>query len=141
VLFLPQKPYIPIAPLRDAVAYPGHASEFSDDAVRAALADVGLDALAPRLDERENWSMRLSGGEQQRLAIARALLHAPDWLFLDEATASLDEAAERRIYELLTARLPHAAIVSIAHRPAVGAFHARRVTFVPDGDRMALASA
>jgi vitamin B12/bleomycin/antimicrobial peptide transport system ATP-binding/permease protein len=63
VLFLPQKPYIPIAPLRDAVAYPGHAGEFSDDAVRAVLADVGLGALAPRLDERENWSMRLSGGE------------------------------------------------------------------------------
>jgi vitamin B12/bleomycin/antimicrobial peptide transport system ATP-binding/permease protein len=141
VLFLPQKPYIPIAPLRDAVAYPGHAGEFSDDAVRAALADVGLDALAARLDERENWSMRLSGGEQQRLAIARALLHAPDWLFLDEATASLDEAAERRLYELLTARLPHAAIVSIAHRPTVAPFHARRVTFVPEGDRMALASA
>jgi putative ATP-binding cassette transporter len=140
VLFLPQKPYLPIAPLRDAVAYPGHAGEFSDDAIRAALADVGLDALAPRLDERENWSMRLSGGEQQRLAIARALLHAPDWLFLDEATASLDEAAERQLYELLTARLPRAAIVSIAHRPTVAAFHARRTTFVPEGDRMALAS-
>jgi putative ATP-binding cassette transporter len=141
VLFLPQKPYIPIAPLRDAVAYPGHAGEFADSAVRAALADVGLDALAGRLDERENWSMRLSGGEQQRLAIARALLHAPDWLFLDEATASLDDAAERRCYELLTTRLPRTAIVSIAHRPTVAAFHARRVTFVPEGDRMALAGA
>jgi putative ATP-binding cassette transporter len=141
VLFLPQKPYIPIAPLRDAVAYPGHAGEFPDDAVRSALVDVGLDSLATRLDERENWSMRLSGGEQQRLAIARALLHSPDWLFLDEATASLDEAAERRLYELLTVRLPRAAIVSIAHRPTVAAFHARRVRFVSEGNRMALASA
>ena len=141
VLFLPQKPYIPIASLRDAVAYPGHAGAFSDRAVAAALADVGLDALTTRLDERENWSMRLSGGEQQRLAVARALLHVPDWLFLDEATASLDEAAERRLYELLTARLPHAAIVSIAHRPTVAAFHGRRVAFVPEGDRMALAGA
>jgi putative ATP-binding cassette transporter len=141
VLFLPQKPYIPIAPLRDAVAYPGHAAEFADDAIRSALADVGLDALATRLDERENWSMRLSGGEQQRLAIARALLHAPDWLFLDEATASLDETSERRLYELLTARLPRAAIVSIAHRPTVAAFHGRRVTFVPEGSGMALAAA
>ncbi|HSD43111.1 MAG TPA: ABC transporter ATP-binding protein/permease [Burkholderiales bacterium] len=141
VLFLPQKPYIPIASLRDAVAYPGQPGEFPDEAVRAALADVGLGAFAARLDERDNWSMRLSGGEQQRLAIARALLHAPDWLFLDEATASLDEAAERRLYELLTARLPRAAIVSIAHRPAVAAFHARRVTFVPEAEGMALASA
>ena len=141
VLFLPQKPYIPIAPLRDAVAYPGHANAFTDEAIRSVLADVGLAELATRLDERENWSMRLSGGEQQRLAIARALLHAPDWLFLDEATASLDEAAERRLYELLTARLPHAAIVSISHRPTVAPFHARRVTFEPEGDTMALAAA
>jgi putative ATP-binding cassette transporter len=141
VLFLPQKPYIPVAPLRDAVAYPGQPGEFPDDAVRAALAEVGLEALATRLDERENWSMRLSGGEQQRLAIARALLHAPDWLFLDEATSSLDEASERRLYELLAARLPRAAIVSIAHRPTVTPFHARRVAFVPEGDRMALVSA
>jgi putative ATP-binding cassette transporter len=141
VLFLPQKPYIPIAPLRDAVAYPGHASDFPEGAVKAALSDVGLDALATRLDERDNWSMRLSGGEQQRLAIARALLHAPDWLFLDEASASLDEASERRLYELLTTRLPRTAIVSIAHRPTVAPFHARRVSFVPEGDRMALAAA
>jgi putative ATP-binding cassette transporter len=141
VLFLPQKPYIPIASLRDAVAYPGAPGTFDDATVRSALADVGLAGLADRLDERENWSMRLSGGEQQRLAIARALLHAPDWLFLDEATASLDEASERKLYEVLAARLPRAAIVSIAHRPTVAPFHARRVTFVPEGDRMALASA
>lgn len=141
VLFLPQKPYIPVAPLRDAVAYPGHSSDFPDDAVRAALADVGLEALTARLDEHDNWSMRLSGGEQQRLALARALLHSPDWLFLDEATASLDETSERRLYELVAERLPRAAIVSIAHRPTVTRFHARRIAFVPRGDRMALESA
>ncbi len=103
VLFLPQKPYIPIGNLRDAVAYPGAAAEFGDDAIRGALADVGLDALADRLDDRQNWSLQLSGGEQQRLAIARTLLHRPDWLFLDEATASLDEASERHLYGLLRA--------------------------------------
>jgi putative ATP-binding cassette transporter len=139
VLFLPQKPYIPIASLRDAVAYPGAPGEFDDATVRAALADVGLAGLADRLDERENWSMRLSGGEQQRLAIARALLHAPDWLFLDEATASLDEASERQLYELVLARLPRAAIVSIAHRPSVAAFHAHRLDFAPRDGRMSLA--
>jgi putative ATP-binding cassette transporter len=139
VLFLPQKPYIPIASLRDAVAYPGAPGAFDDATVRSTLADVGLAGLADRLDERENWSMRLSGGEQQRLAIARALLHAPDWLFLDEATASLDESSERQLYELVLARLPRAAIVSIAHRPSVAAFHAHRLDFAPDAGRMSLA--
>jgi putative ATP-binding cassette transporter len=141
VLFLPQKPYIPIGNLRDAVAYPGAAAEFGDDAIRGALADVGLDALADRLDDRENWSLQLSGGEQQRLAIARTLLHRPDWLFLDEATASLDEASERHLYGLLQQRMPKATIVSIAHRPTVAAFHRRRFSLVPDGARMRLATA
>jgi len=141
VLFLPQKPYIPIGNLRDAVAYPGAASEFGDDAIRGALADVRLDALADRLDDRQNWSLQLSGGEQQRLAIARALLHRPDWLFLDEATAALDEASERHLYGLLEQRLSRATIVSIAHRPTVAAFHRRRFSLVPDGVRMRLATA
>ncbi|MGH8683035.1 MAG: ABC transporter ATP-binding protein/permease [Burkholderiales bacterium] len=141
VLFLPQKPYIPIGSLRDAVAYPGAAAEFGDDAIHGALADVGLDALADRLDDRQNWSLQLSGGEQQRLAIARALLHRPDWLFLDEATSALDEASERRLYGLLEERLSRATIVSIAHRPTVAAFHRRRFSLVPDGARMRLATA
>jgi len=141
VLFLPQKPYIPIGNLRDAVAYPGAASEFGDDAIRGALADVRLDALADRLDDRQNWSLQLSGGEQQRLAIARTLLHRPDWLFLDEATAALDEASERHLYGLLQQRMPTATIVSIAHRPTVAAFHRRRFSLVPDGARMRLATA
>jgi putative ATP-binding cassette transporter len=141
VLFLPQKPYIPIGDLRSAVAYPGAADEFGDAAIRGALADVGLGPLADRLDDRQNWSLQLSGGEQQRLAIARALLHRPDWLFLDEATASLDEAGERHLYGLLEQRLPGAAIVSIAHRPTVAAFHRRRFSFVADGAAMRLATA
>jgi putative ATP-binding cassette transporter len=141
VLFLPQKPYIPIGNLRDAVAYPGAAAEFGDDAIRGALADVGLDALADRLDDRQNWTMQLSGGEQQRLAIARALLHRPDWLFLDEATAALDEASEQRLYGLLEQQLSRSTIVSIAHRPTVAAFHRRRFSLVPDGARMRLATA
>ena len=141
VLFLPQKPYIPIGTLREAVAYPGAAAAFTDEAIREALRAVELPALADRLDERQNWSMQLSGGEQQRLAIARALLHAPDWLFLDEATASVDEASERRLYELIGKRLPDAAIVSIAHRPTVAAYHRARLTLSPAGDRYALVEA
>jgi putative ATP-binding cassette transporter len=141
VLFLPQKPYIPIGSLRDAVAYPGASTDFGDDSIRGVLADVGLGSALGRLDETQNWSLQLSGGEQQRLAIARALLHRPDWLFLDEATASLDEASERHLYGLLEQRLPRATVVSIAHRPTVAAFHRRRFSLVPDGARMRLATA
>jgi putative ATP-binding cassette transporter len=141
VLFLPQKPYIPIGSLRDAVAYPGAPGDFGDEAIRATLAAVDLAPLVGRLDETQNWSLQLSGGEQQRLAVARALLHKPDWLFLDEATSALDEAGERRLYELVANRLPGATLVSIAHRPAVAGYHRKRFSFVADGDRMRLALA
>ena len=100
-------------------------ADFTEDAVLAALADAGLGRLAPRLDEVEAWDKRLSGGEQQRLALARALLLKPDWLFLDEATASLDPEAEAQFYTLLKERLPGTALVSIAHRPAVAQYHER----------------
>jgi putative ATP-binding cassette transporter len=126
-LFLPQRPYLPLGSLRRAVCYPRDAAEFSDDEIRAALIDAGLPQLADRLDEEDAWDRRLSGGEQQRLALARALLVRPDFLFLDEATASLDPAAEERLYTVLKERLPETAIVSIAHRPAVAKFHARRL--------------
>jgi len=141
VLFLPQKPYIPIGSLRDAVAYPGAAAAFGDEAIRAALAAVGLAPLAERLDDVQNWSLQLSGGEQQRVAIARALLHRPDWLFLDEATSNLDEAAERQLYELLARHLPAATLVSSAHRATVAAFHRKRFSLVAEGDRARLAVA
>jgi putative ATP-binding cassette transporter len=96
-----------------------------DEAARAALRDAGLGHLEPRLDEEDAWDRRLSGGEQQRVALARALLLKPDWLFLDEATASLDPEAEAAFYTLLKERLPGAAMVSIAHRPAVARYHGR----------------
>ncbi len=126
-LFLPQRPYIPLGTLRHAVTYPDAPGAHPDAAVRAALDAVGLGHLAGRLDDEDAWAQRLSGGEQQRLAVARALLVRPDWLFLDEATASLDPAAEAALYELLKAQLPDAAMVSIAHRPAVAAHHDRHV--------------
>lgn len=129
-LFLPQRPYIPLGTLRHAVTYPAAHDVHDDAAVIAALADVGLKALTARLDQSENWSQLLSGGEQQRLAIARALLAHPDYLFLDEATSALDPEAEQQLYTLLRARLPDAAIVSIAHRPALASLHDRQIDVV-----------
>jgi vitamin B12/bleomycin/antimicrobial peptide transport system ATP-binding/permease protein len=131
VLFLPQKPYIPIGTLRDAVAYPAAGSDFPDAAICDVLEAARLDHLSARLDEAQNWSMQLSGGEQQRLAIARALLHRPDWLFLDEATSALDNATEEHVYGLLRERLAGTSIVSIAHRPAVEGFHDATIEMVP----------
>ena len=126
-LFLPQRPYLPLGTLRHAIAYPAAADAFEDATIRATLADIGLAHLAARLDDEDAWAQRLSGGEQQRLAVGRALLARPDWLFLDEATASLDPASEAELYALLKARLPATTIVSIAHRPAVAAFHDRHI--------------
>jgi len=127
VLFLPQKPYIPIASLRDAVKYPDEQSTASDAEIVSALQAAGLGHLAGRLDEVTHWSNMLSGGEQQRLAAARALVYKPDWLFLDEATASLDDAAEAAIYGELKRRLPNTTMVSIGHRPSLQKWHERQL--------------
>ncbi|TMA31989.1 MAG: ABC transporter ATP-binding protein/permease [Deltaproteobacteria bacterium] len=130
-MFVSPQPYLPIAPLRAALTYPAPETTFSDEKIREALQLVGLTNLAGELDTTDHWEKRLSGGEQQRLAIARVLLHEPQWLFLDDATASLDEEAERLMYALLAERLPRSAIVSIAHRPSVARYHTRRWTLVP----------
>jgi vitamin B12/bleomycin/antimicrobial peptide transport system ATP-binding/permease protein len=127
VLFLPQKPYIPIGSLRDAVKYPDEDSKATDAEIVAALEAVKLGHLVGRLDEVAHWTNILSGGEQQRLAAARALVFKPDWLFLDEATASLDEAMETAIYEALKQRLPTTTMVSIGHRPSLRKWHDRQV--------------
>ncbi len=131
IMLLPQRPYLPIGRLRDAIAYPASAADIDDSAIRAALADANLGPLADRLDESDNWQMRLSGGEQQRLAVARALIAAPDWLFLDEATSALDEASESALYLAIAAKLPKTTVVSIGHRSTLSAFHKRRVELIP----------
>jgi putative ATP-binding cassette transporter len=124
-LFLPQRPYLPLGTLRRALCYPVDAAEVPDAEVREALEAVGLGHLERRLDEEDVWDRRLSGGEQQRLAFARALLVKPELLFLDEATASLDPEAERQLYALVREKLPGTTLLSIAHRPAVAEFHDR----------------
>lgn len=127
--FLPQRPYIPLGTLRDVISYPHAATAYTENDIIQALTDAGLSQLVDSLDEDENWPARLSGGEQQRVALARALLAKPDWIFLDEATASLDPQAEAKLYATLKTRLPAATLVSIAHRPTVAAFHDRNVVF------------
>jgi vitamin B12/bleomycin/antimicrobial peptide transport system ATP-binding/permease protein len=132
VMLLPQRPYFPVATLAAAVSYPAKADAFDNSRLAEVVAAVGLPEWAGRLDEEAHWNRMLSQGEQQRLGMARALLQAPDYLFLDEATASLDEAAEAALYRLLQDRLKATTVISIGHRSTLGAFHRRRAELVPE---------
>ncbi|MXN78303.1 ATP-binding cassette domain-containing protein [Burkholderia sp. 4701] len=139
MMFVPQTSYLPIGTLKAALTYPAGADAYSDDACRDALRACRLDEYVDRLGETGHWTRVLSPGEQQRLAGARVLLHKPDFLFLDEATSALDADNEARLYHLFNERLPQAAIVSIAHREALAAFHGGtiRVERVNDSDKVA----
>ena len=132
-MFLPQRPYFPNGPLRDALAYPQPAGQYSDAVLKQALTDALLPDLADCLDEEDAWGQKLSGGEQQRLAVARVLLKRPKWVFADEATSALDEAAEAVLYQRLRAlvQATGGALVSIAHRPGVAAYHNRQWVLTP----------
>lgn len=132
VLVLPQRPYMPLGTLRGALAYPGAPDAFTPEAIDDVLQAVGLGSLRDQLDETAYWADKLSGGEQQRVSIARALLQKPHWLFLDEATGALDEESEAQLYRLLIERLPGTAIVSIGHRASLAQFHRRFFELKPD---------
>ena len=127
-MFIPQRPYLPNGTLREALAYPEPAARYTDEAMRLALDQALLPQLATELDRADAWGQKLSGGEQQRLAIARVLLKQPSWVFADEATSALDVEAETTLYQRLLEMVDRArgGIVSIAHRPSVAAFHAKR---------------
>ena len=133
-LFLPQRPYFPLGTLQAAVSYPAAPDAFSEEQVKEALVAVGLPGLTARMQEEANWSMQLSGGEQQRVAFARALLQKPNWLFMDEATSALDEPAQAALMSLLQERLPATTVVSIAHRPAMAEHHDRTLEIEPGDD-------
>jgi vitamin B12/bleomycin/antimicrobial peptide transport system ATP-binding/permease protein len=132
VLVLPQRSYMPLGTLRGALAYPGTPDQFPAEEIEDVLKAVGLGAFTAQLDDTAYWADKLSGGEQQRLSIARALLQKPQWLFLDEATGALDEASEAALYHLMIERLPNTAIVSIGHRASLAPFHQRFFALKPD---------
>ena len=128
MLLMPQRAYVPVGTLRRAVTYPLAAEDKDAGEVARALKLVGLGHLVPRLDEEAPWDQILSGGEKQRLAFARILLHRPDIVVLDEATSALDPASQDQLMELLTTELGATTIVSVAHRPELEAFHSRKIT-------------
>lgn len=123
VMFLPQKAYLPLGTLRGAIAYPSDAQTFSDQEIKTCLSKVGLENLETSLDVSDNWAQRLSGGEQQRIAVVRALLHKPKWLFLDEVSSALDLTLEKKIYQAMQTGLPDTTLISVAHRESVTQYH------------------
>jgi len=141
VMVVPPRPYIPISTLRAAVTYPAVPGTHSDDDIRKALVDARLGGLVEELDREDVWSQRLSSGEQQRLALARALLMRPDWLFLDESTSAVEEELEAELYATLAQRLPKTTIVSIGHRSAVVGLHERHLVMTPEDDHFTLRDA
>jgi vitamin B12/bleomycin/antimicrobial peptide transport system ATP-binding/permease protein len=122
-LFLPQRPYLPLGTLADALVYPRAAAELPRERLVEALRAVGMPQLVERLDEEGNWAQRLSIGEQQRVAFARVLLARPEIVFLDEATSALDEAAEMSLYRLLREAPWRPTIVSVGHHGTLQRFH------------------
>jgi putative ATP-binding cassette transporter len=134
MMFLTQQPYIPLGTLREAVTYPAAADAFPDAKVREILEFVGLGRLVPKMDQQDLWEHKLSEAERQRVVFARVLLHEPDWILGDNATASLDQAMEKRVYDILRERLPHATLLSITQSAAALAYHDRRWTIVPHPD-------
>jgi putative ATP-binding cassette transporter len=127
LFMLPQKPYVPSGTLRRAVAYPGAAEDWTVEQIGEALHTVDLDHLKEKIEEDVPWDQTLSGGEKQRLAFARLLLHKPDIIVLDEATSALDEKSQDKMMEMITRELPKATIVSVAHRVELEAFHSRKI--------------
>jgi putative ATP-binding cassette transporter len=134
MLFVPQRPYLPLGSLRAVVSYPAPEGSFSDERIREALRLLGLAQLESKLDDVEPWDQQLTLSEQQSVALARVLLNEPDWVFLDKATSDLDESMEKRVYDLFAERLPKSTLISVAHRPTLAAYHARHWKLSRQGD-------
>jgi vitamin B12/bleomycin/antimicrobial peptide transport system ATP-binding/permease protein len=129
--FMPQRPYLPLGTLRAAVSYPAGPDEYDREVIEAALERVGLRDFIPMLDKEERWDKAMSLGQQQRLAFARLLLHRPLWVFLDEATAALDDENQSVVMSIFEDEMPEVTIISIGHRPGLESFHTRTLQLVP----------
>jgi putative ATP-binding cassette transporter len=132
--FLPQRPYLPLGTLRNAITYPATPEDVADDAVKYALERCDLENFVDKLDMTERWDRELSLGEQERLAFARLLIHKPRWIFLDEATAALDGTSQRHIMSLFDDELKDATVLSIGHRPDLAQYHTRTVQLLHGGE-------
>ena len=130
IAFLPQRPYFPLGALRAALLYPDDELEIEDTKIRDILMRCGLEHLISRLDDVEQWSSVLSGGEQQRFAFARILINPPDILIMDEPTSSLDELSEFRMMEYMRDLLPTTMVIHAGHRPGLERFHDREIHLV-----------
>ena len=130
IMFMPQRPYLPLGTLRAAIAYPASPRRFNRKAMEAALKRCGLAHLVDRMDENERWDRVLSGGEQQRIAFVRALLHKPEWIFMDEATAALDDDNQTAMMNIFKDELRWTTVISVAHRPGLENFHDRTLHLV-----------
>ncbi|MBC9883648.1 ABC transporter ATP-binding protein/permease [Bradyrhizobium sp. INPA01-394B] len=140
LFMLPQRPYVPSGSLRRAVAYPGAEDDWTVEQIGEALHKVGLDHLKEKIEEEAPWDQTLSGGEKQRLAFARLLLHNPDIVVLDEATSALDEKSQDKMMKMVTDELREATIVSVAHRVELEAFHSRKIVLERHKDGAKLVS-
>jgi putative ATP-binding cassette transporter len=138
LFLMPQRPYVPLGPLRRVVTYPLPSDKIDRAMVNDLMRRVGLEYLIERLDIDAAWDHILSGGEKQRIAFVRLLLHKPDIVVMDEATSALDPASQEMLMNLVSQQLPDAAVVSVAHRPELEAFHDRKLVFEhrPGGSRL-----
>jgi putative ATP-binding cassette transporter len=138
LFMLPQKPYVPLGSLRRAATYPFDAEKVKDEDVREALEAVGLGHLVDRIDEEGPWEQTLSGGEKQRLAFARLLIHRPDLIVMDESTSALDPPSQEKLLQLVGEKLPKATLISVGHRPELEAYHGRKLVLEhrPGGARL-----
>jgi putative ATP-binding cassette transporter len=138
IFLMPQRPYVPLGTLRRATTYPSSPDEIDHTVVQKALEEVGLGHFVARLDEGAQWENTLSGGEKQRLAFARLLIHRPDIVIMDEATSALDPLSQEHLMTKMLERLPEATVISVGHRPELEKFHDRKIllAYHADGARL-----
>jgi putative ATP-binding cassette transporter len=134
IMFLPQRPYLPLGTLRAAISYPAPPGTFDDATITDALARCGLSDFAGALDRDDRWDKTMSHGQQQRIAFARLVLHRPRWVFMDEATSALDEDSQSEMLSLFDRELEGTSVLSIGHRPGLEVFHTRTLHLRKTGE-------